>query len=301
MKWRKLGRVYVPPGDQWWARRYAHLPTADVLPDRIRVYFAGLDAHNFGRVGYVDVDRTTPTRVIAAGTEPVLDLGAPGTFDDSGVNPACVVTWGGRKALYYVGWQRTERTPYAINAGLAAFTDDELRRVQRAPILPRTDDEPYFRSATTILIEGDTLKAWYVSCTGWFAHDGRLLPTYHVRHATSHDGLTWETHPHVSVALRDDEFGLGRPWAVKDGDTYRMWYSIRAKHAPYRIGYAESVDGVHWTRKDDAVGIHASASGWDSEMICHACVVDVDDRRYMFYNGNSHGASGFGCAVLESE
>ncbi len=26
----------------------------------------------------------------------------------------------------------------------------------------------------------------------------------------------------------------------------------------------------------------------------------VGGRRYMFYNGNGHGSTGFGCAVLES-
>jgi hypothetical protein len=300
MKWRKLGRVYVPSGDQWWARSYAHLPTVDVLPDRLRVYFAGLDEQKFGRVGYVDVDRDDPTQVIAVGDEPVLDLGPVGTFDDSGVNPACVIHWNGRKYLYYIGWQRMARTPYALNAGLAEFTDAGLQRVQRVPILPRTDDAPFFKSATTVITDGDILKAWYVSCVGWMERDGGLIPTYNLRHATSQDGLTWETHPHISIELQADEYGLGRPWALKDGDTYRLWYSIRSLSAPYRMGYAESSDGIHWQRQDDAVGIYASESGWDSEMICYPCVVDVDDRRYMFYNGNSHGASGFGCAVLET-
>jgi hypothetical protein len=34
-------------------------------------------------------------------------------------------------------------------------------------------------------------------------------------------------------------------------------------------------------------------------MICFPCVVDVRGRRYMFYNGNRHGATGFGYAVLD--
>ena len=55
-----------------------------------------------------------------------------------------------------------------------------------------------------------------------------------------------------------------------------MWYSIRSHNRPYRIGYAESGDGQHWERRDDAVGIQASSEGWDSEMICYPCVVDVN-------------------------
>jgi predicted GH43/DUF377 family glycosyl hydrolase len=300
MKWRKLGRVYVPSGEQWWARQYAHLPTVDVMADRLRVYFAGLDESKFGRIGYVDVDRDDPTQVIAVGDEPLLDLGPVGTFDDSGVNPACVVHWHGHKYLYYIGWQRVARTPYALNAGLARFTAEGPQRVQSVPILPRTNDEPYFRSATTVISDGDILKCWYVSCIGWDERDGNLIPTYNLRHATSRDGLNWTPHPQISVELQDDEYGLGRPWVIKDGNAYHLWYSIRSLSQPYRMGYAHSTDGVNWQRLDDTVGIHTSETGWDSEMICYPCVVDVDDRRYMFYNGNSHGASGFGCALLET-
>jgi hypothetical protein len=78
-----------------------------------------------------------------------------------------------------------------------------------------------------------------------------------------------------------------------------MWYSIRSHSRPYRIGYAESGDGLQWERRDDEAGIEASASGWDSEMICYAAVIDVNGRRLMFYNGNRHGATGFGVAELE--
>jgi len=57
---------------------------------------------------------------------------------------------------------------------------------------------------------------------------------------------------------------------------------------------------VTWTRKDREVGIQPSDSGWDSEMLCYPCVVDAHGARYMFYNGNLRGSTGFGYAVLES-
>jgi hypothetical protein len=34
-------------------------------------------------------------------------------------------------------------------------------------------------------------------------------------------------------------------------------------------------------------------------MICYAAVIDVNGQRLMFHNGNRHGATGFGVAVLE--
>jgi hypothetical protein len=80
-----------------------------------------------------------------------------------------------------------------------------------------------------------------------------------------------------------------------------MWFSVRSHSRPYRIGYAESADGRRWERMDHRAGIAASASGWDSEMICYPAVIDAGGRRLLFYNGNRHGATGFGVAVLEQD
>jgi len=67
----------------------------------------------------------------------------------------------------------------------------------------------------------------------------------------------------------------------------------------YRIGYAESSNGVDWKRKDNDVGIDVSPSGWDSEMIEFPYVFDNKDTRYMLYCGNGFGKTGFGYAILD--
>ena len=69
----------------------------------------------------------------------------------------------------------------------------------------------------------------------------------------------------------------------------------------YRVRYAESSDGIHWVRKDEEVDLDVSDSGWDSEMICYPYIFDHKGNRYMLYNGNDFGKTGFGLAVLESK
>jgi hypothetical protein len=44
--------------------------------------------------------------------------------------------------------------------------------------------------------------------------------------------------------------------------------------------------------------IHTSLNGWDSEMIAYPFVFDHKDQRYMLYNGNEYGRTGFGLAML---
>ena len=83
-----------------------------------------------------------------------------------------------------------------------------------------------------------------------------------------------------------------------------MWYSTRGhetkKAKNYTIGYAESSDGISWTRMDEFARISTSESGWDSEMICYPAFYPFEDRVYMFYSGNSVGRDGIGYAIAEN-
>jgi hypothetical protein len=48
-------------------------------------------------------------------------------------------------------------------------------------------------------------------------------------------------------------------------------------------------------------GLAVSQSGWDSESVAYPFVFDHAGRRYMLYNGNGYGLTGFGIAELEAE
>ena len=304
MRWRKRGLVFAPSGKRWWARSYALLPTVGTVDnDILRIYFASLDGKHYGRIGYVDVDANNPQRILYQAKEPVLNIGELGAFDDSGVNPSCVVDLANKKYLYYIGWQRCERVPYMLFSGLAVSRDGGLtfERQSRTPVLDRTVDEPFSRGAPFVMIEDGVFKMWYWSCLKWSSGPDIHYNTV-IRHAVSTDGMVWNSHPHICIEPDfSDEYAVGRPWVIRDGPVYKMWYSIRSFTELYTIGYAESKDGIHCVRKDDEVGIGKSENGWDSEMICYPCVVEVKSTRLMFYNGNRHGSTGFGYAVEESE
>jgi hypothetical protein len=138
---------------------------------------------------------------------------------------------------------------------------------------------------------------WYVSNLGWTDDaDGQPQYRVHIKYAESDDGIHWKRTGRVCVDFAHaGEYAISRPCVLRDPDCYRMWYSVRGE--AYRIGYAESGDGLTWRRLDAAAGIDVSSKGWDSEMVEYACVFDHGGRRHMLYNGNGYGATGIGHAV----
>lgn len=309
MRWRKLGCVFAPDGTQEWARSHAMVPTAHLInDDTIRIFYSTLDAGMVGSISAMDVSAHNPLEIAGLGDGPLLMAGDKGLFDDSGVNPSCLLQSPDGPQLYYFGWQRSEMVPYHIFAGVAQIhgLDGDLsalslERLTWVPVLDRIASEPFVRSATTIEKIGDEYVCFYVSAHEWTEVNGSPLPSYTIKRIVSQDGLTWPGQGDDVVGFGGaEEFGFGRPWLFKNGDTYELYYSIRSRARPYRIGYATSADGQNWTRRDDIEGLDRSPEGWDSEMICFPSVVNAGGQTYMFYNGNQHGRTGFGVAVRET-
>lgn len=302
MSWQKKGFIFQNNTSFWWSKKYAGIPTVELLNEEtLRIYYYSMNDNMDGRISYIDVEAANPGNIIHIEKEPVLDIGEIGTFDDCGVCPSSILWLNGKKHLFYVGVQRAEKVPYMYFAGLAVETEvGKFERVQRTPILDRIPSEPYSRSATTMVKTEAGLKMWYVSTHEWFWWNNKLYPKYNIRSAESVDGIHWQPEKKDVLPFANEfEFGFGRPWVIYEDGIYKLYYSIRSTNAPYRIGYAESDDGDTWTRKDDEFVLERSEEGWDSEMICYPCVVNTKYGKYLFYNGNSHGATGFGYAKWE--
>jgi hypothetical protein len=302
LKWEKLGLVWGPDGKQAWARNSVLQPTVLVLNERVmRVYGGFRDDGGISRVGFVDVAAGDPTRVLAVSEQPALDIGIAGTFDENGVVPTCAVRRDGRIYLYYAGYQLGRQVRFYVFAGLAVSDDggSHFERVHQVPVADRTDEELYFRVIHCLLEEQGTWRAWYGGGSSFVPHEGRTLPVYDVRYMESSDGFTFPASGEVAIPLRDEnEHRVGRPWVVKRNDSYVMFYGAATKRDNYRLGYAESADGRHWTRCDENVGISTTPGAWDSDMLAYPCVVEHQGNVFMFYNGNAYGAGGFGCAIL---
>ena len=76
-----------------------------------------------------------------------------------------------------------------------------------------------------------------------------------------------------------------------------MWYARR--NPGYRVGFAYSEDGQTWIRADDAVTFADQPGDWERGEQTYPCVFEHRGRRYMLYNGDGYGRTGFGLAVLD--
>jgi hypothetical protein len=297
VRWVKQGLLIEPPTHLPWARTHAALPIVDPLDgSRARVYFSSRDELNRAQIGRAVVDFANLSAQPAFETDPVVRLGPSGAFDDSGVTGGCLVTNGGAQYLYYSGWSLPGDVPFLFYVGCAMSADGKsFEKVSPEPVLGRSRTDPFLTASPSVLIEGGIWRMWYVSGTGW-SEGPRREPNYNIRYAESTDGIEWRPSGRVCIDYSYlGEHAIARPHVIKEGSGYRMWYSHRGQ--TYRIGYAESSDGLTWTRRDAEAGIDVSAEGWDSEMVAYPWVGDVFGRRRMLYNGNSYGRTGIGHAI----
>jgi hypothetical protein len=301
--WEKLGLVYVATGEQPWAASHARMPATLMISDEIiRVFVGFLDRDKVGRVGFVDVDARDPRRVLAVSPHPVLDIGEPGTFDDNGAQPSSVLQHERKLYLFYTGWQLGVRVRYFMFDNVAVSSDrgKTFQKIAAVPLLERTSNELFVRAAPFVMPHNVGWRMWYIGGNRWIEVEGKQVPSYQVRYLESADLLNWKGEGTTCLEPAGDEYGFGRPFVIQKNGRLRMWYSIRSISKGYRLGYAESEDGLRWVRSDDRVGIDVSAAGWDSEMICFAVIQPTPHGTYMFYNGNNYGETGFGVAVLRS-
>jgi hypothetical protein len=306
MKWEKLGCVWAPRGDVAWAQTHAQLPVAHPIDnDRWNVYVSTRDSRGKSRVGRVEVRLGHRPDATSFDAAPALDLGEPGTFDDSGVMASCVIAADERLSMYYIGWNVGDTVPYRLSIGLATSVDGvTFHRASQGPIIDRSMAEPYFVTTPCVLRDDSVWRMYYSACTGWRTVDGRMEPLYHVKQATSPDGVHWNVTGESSFAPLPDE-AIARPCVFRVPGGYAMLFSTRSvrgyrndRAKGYRIGYAESPDGVRWTRRDELAGIGVADEGWDSQMIEYCWVQRHGDQTYLLYNGDGFGATGFGVARL---
>ena len=204
--YERLGLVCAPTGAPWH-RSHCQNPFVQPLSDtRHRVHFAARNRKNRSQGGWADVEvKDGRLVVVGAAPRPSLELGRLGAFDDCGAMPGSLVSHQGRLLMYYTGWTLARAVPFSFFMGWRESRDggETFRRLYEAPVLGRNHHDPFLTGAPWVIGENGRLRMWYISGTEWVP-GSKAAPThyYSVKHATSDDGMVWQTNDQLCLPYR---------------------------------------------------------------------------------------------------
>jgi hypothetical protein len=142
-------------------------------------------------------------------------------------------------------------------------------------------------NVSAVCRSGDDLYMYFI---GW-----NPSTTVHTRNAigvaVSTDGGNTFTRPYHGAVLdrtKDEPFYTGAVEVLKEGSTWKMWYTSGTEwkavngrpEIRYHIKYAESTDGIDWTRR----GISCIPPRTDVEATARPSVMYIDGRYRMWYS-----------------
>ncbi len=268
----------------------------------VKIYFSPRNSQNQGYITYL-IYNLNSGKIDFSGT-PILSPGKIGHFDDEG----CLVGTIIKDRLYYLGWNNSVNIPFRNTIGTAVKRQDKWER-QPGPIISRSKWAPCGLTPPCVL--WDKVTNQWIAFVGVFYkwgtinYQGEKVLTYatSIGKLVSSDGFSWEWETNKLFDVNESIMEkIARPWVVKLKNGYHMWYSVRVLDEPYKLGYAFSVNGYYWERRDEEMKYfnELKREKWEKDMLCYPTIFQTGKNDlYMLYNGNGYGKTGFGLAILE--
>jgi len=201
-------------------------------------------------------------------TDGHIPAGNTGKGDVTGTFGSCVIKDGSTYKMWYTGNNGNYRIYYATSTDGINWTklnntvpaaSDTVSTYGRIPLGSNTKGDDVHVLYPSVIKDGSIYKMWYTASDG---------ANYRIYYATSPNGLTWTKYNNDTPAASDTAGTAGRIplgstagrgdtsyafacTVIKDGATYKMWYT--GYNGVYRIYYATSPDGITWTKLDNTV------------------------------------------------
>jgi hypothetical protein len=317
MKWTKLGKIFDPTEHKLGNNCifYAQSPQFSEFGDYVRIYFSTRETDNTGKfishISYVEMSKDFG-EIKKVSDHTVIQMGALGCYDEHGIFPLNILKDNNKILGFIGGWSRRISVSIETSIGLAVSEDNgnTFKRIGDGPILTSSLNEPFLVGDPFALKLENVFHLWYIYGVHWINNPENNVKerVYKIGHATSLDTVNWKktNRQIISDRLNENEC-QALPSVVFFNGSYHMVFCYRQaigfrtnKDSSYRLGYANSFDGMNWKRDDENLGIDVSDNSWDSDMLCYPHVFKYDGKIFLLYNGNEFGKYGFGLAVLEN-
>ncbi|UCG68632.1 MAG: hypothetical protein JSV09_12610, partial [Thermoplasmata archaeon] len=213
---------------------------------------------------------------------PVLDVGAPGSWDDTFAYFPSIFYDGSIYHMWYSGFDGSN-----VRIGYANSTDGlTWKKYTGNPVLHLGSPgswEDFNVHYPMVLYNGTTYQMWYSGFDDW---------NYRIGYATSPDGLTWTKYggnPVMdmgAIGSWEDTY-VAQASVIYEGATYHMWYSGLDSFGEGRTGYATSSDGISWSKyAGNPVLDLGSPGSWDDNRAYTPNVIFDGSLYHMWYSGH---------------
>lgn len=219
---------------------------------------------------------------------PVLSVGAAGSWDESGLGNPTVIFDEGTYKMWYAGYDAN--TVYRI--GYATSADGMTwEKFDGNPVFDVAAGgwDSYHLHTPFVVKDGDTYRMWYAG------HDDSGSD-WGIGYATSPDGINWTRASTEPVLMPEESWefaSIHTPTVVIDQGKYLMWYG--GQDADFnnggivQTGFATSTDGLDWVKDTQNPILKAGAPGARDEIVALGLgVFKTDASTYsMVYGGFS--------------
>ena len=208
------------------------------------LYHGGIDSGGTDRIGvHISSGASISGRWDDAVENPILDIGAPGAWDDTLVDHPSVIVYDGELLMYYGGYQGT-----ASRIGLAKSTDGiNWVKSDSNPVLSPGNSGAWEDAGVghpSVIYDGSQFVMAY---RGWEVGDPDTRSRIGI--ATSDNGIDWQRladNPVLEYGDQGewDEFGLLAPRLWSDDGRYYMNYSgkdVGSRLSSVGHAYADSL------------------------------------------------------------
>lgn len=163
------------------------------------------------------------------------------------------------------------------------FSDDGIHwEAPQITLSPRPDSgwEEKLNRNCVIQVDGK-YKMWYT---------GQARGHSFIGFAESDDGIHFERacgQPVLYCERAWEGFSVMNPCVLYENGKYRMWYAAGETYEPNVIAYAESADGIHWTKSPiNPIFVKDKNNDYEADRVGGCYIEKTEDMGYvMFYIG----------------
>jgi len=291
MQFEKTHRVMLELGGQGaFDQTQAKYPCVLRVGDQWWMWYNGRSADSFtGQIGLAKSNDGLQWTKANDG-QPVFRHGPPNSFDSTKVDHPAVIHFDGKFHMWYTAGDATHyKIGYATSTNGVAWKRENGASPVLGPGEPGKFDDQVVLHPAVLRGEEGTLHMWY--------NGVGPQESFRVGYATSRDGIHWRRQNDGDPVLTPGEVDgrmeqyVFNVMVLLEHSTFHMWYSSMfeekyGQFAPKSSGivYAQSKDGVHWT-KDAQPVFYTGPRGSLDEYGAFACyVVRRKDALWMYYS-----------------